>query len=116
MALKARSTTRLAFSRLVSVSLCLCAFAVVPYPQFAVLTYAAPAEAESPSQEDPESSKKQLVVCRSARRNLNHRRDSHLGRSHDTGDPLHQIASYAGHLPAIVGHQLANGLRAPLLN
>ena len=115
MALQVRSTTRLAFSRLVSVSICLCAFAVLPFPQFALLTCAAPAEAESPSHEDRENSEEELVVRSSARRNLNHRDRSLLIRSHDTRIPLHQIAAYAGYLPMIVGHQLANGLRAPLL-
>ena len=115
MARKARSTTRLTFSWLVSVSICLCVLVAVPSPQLAVLTGGAPAEAEPPRQEGSESSKEKLGVCPAARRNANHRCGSHLGRSHDTRDLLHQIASYAGRLPAIVGHQLANGLRAPLL-
>ena len=110
-----RSTTRLPLLRLVSVSICLFTFAVLPIPEIFVLTLVEATEAESPSQEDRERSEEELVVCPSARRNLNHRRHSDLRRSHETRDRLDQIASDAGHLPAIVGHQLANGLRAPLL-
>jgi hypothetical protein len=115
MALRVRSITRLAFSWLVSVSVCLCALTFIPLPQFAVLTWADSAEGKCPCQRDGESSEEELVVGSSARRRLNHRRHSDLSRPHETGNRLHQIASYAGRLPAIVGHQLANGLGAPLL-
>ncbi len=114
MALRARSTTRLAFSRLASVSICLCAFALLPLPEFVLVTCVEAAEAESPSQENRDSSEEELV-CSSARRRLNHRRHSDLSRSYETCDRLDQIASYAGRFPTIVGHQLANGLCAPLL-
>ncbi len=115
MTLKARSTTWLTFSRFVCVSICLCLFAVLPAPQLAVLTYAAPAEAEPPRHEGSESSKEELVVRPAARRNVNRRCGSHLSRSYDTCGLLRQVASYAGHFLAIVGHQLPNGFRAPLL-
>ncbi len=110
-----RSTTWLRLSRLVSVSICLFAFAVLPLPELIVLTLVEATEAESHSQEERESSEGKLVVCSSARRRLNYRRHSDLSRAHENGNQLHQIASYAGRLPAIVGHQLANGLGAPLL-
>ena len=112
MALRGQSTTRTAFSRFVSVSVCLCAFLVLPFPQLTVLTCGAPAETESSSQEERESAEEELVVCPAAGRNLNDRR--HIW-SHDNRDPLHQIAAYAAKLPVIVGHRLANGLCAPLL-
>ena len=115
MALRVRSTTRLPLSRLVSVSICLCAVAFLPLPQLAVLTWAESAERECPCQEGRESFEEELIVGSSACRRLNDRRHSDLSRPHETGDRLHQIASYAGRLPAMVGHQLANGLCAPLL-
>ena len=115
MALSLRSTTRLPLSGLVVVSICLCAVAVLPLPQLAVLTWVAPAEAECPCQEDRDSSEEEIVFCSSAHRRLNRLQHRDLSRIHETGGQLHQNTSYASHLPAIVGHQLANGLCAPLL-
>jgi len=115
MALRVRSTTRLPLSRLVSVLICLCAFAFLPLPQHAVLTWTESAEGKCPCQKDRESPEGELVVWSSARRHLNDRRHSDLSRPYETGDRLHQIASYAGRPLAMVGHQLANGLCAPLL-
>ncbi|NOY29883.1 MAG: hypothetical protein GXP28_06795 [Planctomycetes bacterium] len=115
MALNVRSTKRLLWSRLASVSLCLCAFVFLPLPQFAVLACAESAERECPCKESGESSEKELVVCSSARRHLSPFRHRVPSRPRPTGDRLHQVASCAGRLPTIVGHQLAYGLRAPLL-
>ena len=97
------------------VLICLCAFAVLPFPQLGVLIWAESAEGECTRQENRESSEETLVVWSSARRRLNNRHHSDHSRPHETGDRLHQIASHAGRLPVIVGHQLANGLGAPLL-
>jgi hypothetical protein len=115
MAPRGQSTTRVAFSRLVSVSICLCALAFLPLPQLGVLTWVELAERECPRQEGGESAEEELVVWNSARRRLNDQRCSALSRPHETTDRLHQIASHAGRLTAIVGHQLTNGLCAPLL-
>ncbi len=114
MALGIRSKRRLTFSRLVSVSICLCAFGFLPLPQLAVLTWVESAERECPCQKDGERSEQEVVPRLSARR-LDDRRHSDLSRPHETGDQFRQIASCTGRLPAIVGHQLANGLCAPLL-
>ena len=115
MALGVRSTTRLVFSRLVSVSVYFFAFAVLPLPQFVVLTCAEAAEGQCPREGEGENSEEELVFWSSARRRLNHRHRSDLRQSCETGHRLHRKASSAGHLPAIVGHQLAHGLGAPLL-
>ena len=115
MALRVQSTTRLTLSRLVSVSVCIWAFAFLPLPQLAVLTCVESAEGERSCQEDGESSEGERVVRSSAHRRLNDRRHSDPSRPHETDDQLHQIASNAGRQPAIVGHRLANGLCAPLL-
>ena len=112
MALRSRSTTRLPLLRLVLVLVLasLCAF--LPLPHLGVLTLAESDEAKCPCQEGRESSEEGPFVWPSPHRHLNYRC---LNRSHKTVDRLHQIASYSGHLSAIVGHQLANGFRAPLL-
>ena len=112
---RVRSITRLTFSRLVSVSVCLCAFALLPFPQLAVLTWAESVEGGCPFQADEKSFKEELVVWSSARRRLNHRRHVESAKLSETGDRLHPTAAYAHPNAVIVGHRLANGLRAPLL-
>jgi hypothetical protein len=114
MALRERSTTRLTSSRLVSVSICLCAFAFLPLPDLAMLTCAASVETECPCQGEGESSKEERVVCSSARRRLNDRCHSDRSWPDESGARLRHITPYAGRLPATIGHQLANGLCAPL--
>jgi hypothetical protein len=42
-------------------------------------------------------------------------RRGHTDLTQETRDGLHPVASHAGRPLAIVGHQLANDLRAPLL-
>lgn len=115
MALSIRLTIWLAFSRLVSVLVCLCAFTLLPLPQFGVLTSAESTERECPAQEDGENSEEELVVCSSACRRLNDRCQSYLGQHSEAGERFAQTPSNAYRLPAIVGHQLANGLCAPWL-
>lgn len=113
-ALGPRSTTRLPLLRLVSVAICIGAVAVFQLPHLAVSMWTS-TEAECLCQEDGERSKQKQVRLSSARYRLDNRLHSHLSRPHETGGRLHQVASYAGRVPAIVGHQLANGLGAPLL-
>ncbi len=115
MALRVQSTTRLTFSRLVTVSICLCAFAFLPLPQFVGLTGTESAEGKCPGQEERENSEEEQVDWSSARRRLNDRRHCDLSRSPETGDRLDHIAPIVGRALAMVGHQLANGLCAPLL-
>lgn len=116
MALRVRSTTWLAFSQLASVSICLCTVVFSPLHQHAVPACAGSAEERCPCQEeDTDPSERELTVSSSACRRSND--PHHSGRSwaHETGHRLHQIVSHVGRLPATIGHQLANGLRAPLL-
>ena len=116
MVFRVRSTTRLPLSRLVSVSICFCVFAFLPPSQLIVGAWAESSQGECPHQEDGKKSEGKLVDWSSARSSLKDRRQRDLKRPISTGNRLYQIAaSYAGGLPAIVGHQLANGLRAPLL-
>ena len=111
-----RSATRLHSTRLVAVLICLWAFVTLPIPQSTVPASAETSEAEYPCQEDREISEEELVVCSSARRRLNIRRHRVLGPRHESSDRFHQITSYAQRFPALVGHQLRNGICAPLLN
>ncbi len=111
MVLRRQSTMQFAFSRLVSVSVCLCVFSLLPNPQFSMVESGESHETERPYEED---GAEEAVVRSSARRRLNQLRHSELGTFHEIGDP-HRIASYTIRCSAIVGHQLANDLCAPLL-
>jgi hypothetical protein len=94
-------------------TVCLCAFVFLP-PDVVLQPGVRTVEEERPGQKEG-SSEKEQVVSTSAQRCLKGRRYSNLSRLHEIGGKLHQIDSNAGHLPRIVGHQFANGLRAPLL-
>jgi len=120
MGMGIQSTMRLAFSRLVSVTMCFCALAFLPLPQHAVLALVETSEAECPPvQEEGERSKEELVVRSPARRRSNNRVHCGINRSRKAyvcfQQSNSQSNSCAVRLPAIVGHQIANGLRAPLL-
>jgi len=110
-----RSAMRLAFSRLVSVTMCLCALAFLPHPQHAVLALVETSEAECPVQEEGKGSKEELVVRPPARRRSHDRVQCDVSRSRKTSGCFQKSNSRAVCLPAIVGHQIANGLSAPLL-
>jgi hypothetical protein len=95
---------------------CLCVFLALPLPQFFVLTNVQAVESECPCHEDKDTSEEELVVRSSVRRRLS--RSVGDTRVRRTFGPVgsHQTASsYMRQLPAIVGHQLAHGLCAPLL-
>jgi len=110
-----RMTNRLTIARYVSMSVCLCAFTFLPVPHLLGLSWVEAAEAESPCQKDREFSEKELAGDASARRQLNNRRHTSLDRPREVVDPWYGNAGSARRPRAIVGHQLANGLRAPLL-
>jgi hypothetical protein len=104
------------FSRLVSVSVCLCAFSFLAPPQLSMQARAESAEERSPCEEEGENSEEELVVGSSLRRGSKARRQSGgISRPYKSVDRLRRSASYVGCSPAIVGHQLANGVCAPLL-
>ena len=113
MALRVRPKW-LPLSQLASVSVCVCTFALLPFSQLASLTLVESAGAERHCHEDGGSSK-ELVVLSSVRRRLKDQSHRAPARLHEVSDRLHQTASNAGRIPAIVSHQLANGLCAPLL-
>ena len=115
MALRGRPTTRLIISRLASVSVGLCLFTFIPLPLLAGTTGVEAAEGECPFQKDRENPEEELAVWSSTCRRLNDWRNSGHRWPRETGDRLHQSDPGAGRPLAIVGHQLANGLCAPLL-
>jgi len=115
MALRVRSTTRLTFFRLVPVSICLCVFTMLPVPQFAALASAESTEVESPCKGDGEKSEKELGVWCSAHGRSKIRRHRGPGRPPEKTNRSQLATPTAERAPAIVGHHLANGLRAPLL-
>lgn len=112
--LRQRFAKRRVFSRILPVIVSLCAFAVLPFSQLVGMAGAESAEAKCPFEEDGESSEEELVVTSSTRRRLSHHRRS-ASLFHKISDQLHQTASYGSRPQAIIGHQLANGLRAPLV-
>lgn len=121
MALKGQLTIRSSASRLMSVIVCLCAFTCLQVPQLSALIWAESVEIECPMEEDGEGSQKEQVVSASARRRLS-KRFVHASwphgngiRAHRNSSLLRQTNSNGGRPQAIIGHQLANGLRAPLV-
>ena len=99
--------------RLLSVSVCLCAFTFLMPPQLAMARTES-AEKESPGEEDGENSKEELSIGSSeVRFRVGHRRFG-LGRLRETGCRLRRSNALVGCSFAIVGHALVNGLRAPL--
>ena len=103
---------RMPIARLLAVPICLCVLVVLPLPQFVVLGV----ESECPSHENEDASEEELVVGSSVRRRLRSVGNTRVRRIFGpVGRPHQKTSSYVRQLPAIVGHQLANGLCAPLL-
>ena len=115
MTLHVRPTTRMPLSRLITVSIYQCTFVALLLPQVAVLARPGATEAERPCQKNDERSENEQVVSASIHRRLKDRRHCNFIRQHGIGGKFAQVAWYDGRLPSIVGHQLSNGLRAPLL-
>jgi hypothetical protein len=114
MTFKVQSILVRLFSRIVSVSVCLCAFSIFLPAQFSTPEWSESAEEECPSEEDRENSEEELVVRLSERDRSRPRRCVRFCRAEETPERLRRYPSYATFFPAIVGHQLANGLCAPL--
>jgi hypothetical protein len=98
-----------------SVSIFLCAFIVLPLPHLAMLAASETAERDRSCQNEGESSEEEQAASSSLRFRIKDRRRCSFIRPHEIGRKLRQIVPFAGRFPAIVGHQLSNGLRAPLL-
>jgi hypothetical protein len=90
-------------------------FVALPLPRFVVLTHAQAVEPECPCHEGKDTSEEELVVASSVRRRFRSVGNTHVRRIFGPVGRPQKPSSYARQLPAIVGHQLANGLCAPLL-
>ena len=114
MAHKDNSTTLLRFSRFVSVLYILFAFVLFSFPQLSVGMTSITHGAESPIEKDENRSEEKLTETSLARgRAFNPR--MHVIRSLKFGKQSMQVCLCFDRQPVIVGHQLSNGLRAPLL-
>lgn len=107
-----RLTPELLVARLLTVSICLFSFAVLPLPQLFMLTGGQSIETECPCQEDGEKPEEELLGT-SVRQRLSVCKTS-ADRRVAGADNFHNKPSKA-HFPAIVGHRLANGNFAPLV-
>ena len=110
-----RPTHAMLVARLLAVPICLCMFPALPLLQFVVLTGAHGAESERPCHEDEDTSEEELVARSSVRRRLRSVGSTRVRRIFGTVGRPQKTSSYARQHPAIVGHQLADGLCAPLL-
>ena len=100
--------------RLFRYIVCLCALFILP-SHVALQGRAETTEEERPCQKEGEGTDTKQVVSNSGHRRLKHRRHGNVIRPIQIRDKLQRINSHAGRQSAIVGHQLGNGLRPPLL-
>ncbi len=116
MSLENFLTTRSSYASLIAVWLCLCAFLLFTVPRTTLSFAGEIAENEIPSQEDEET---ELEVLPSLRQRLTRRQQLPFESSATFGNHLNcQNCSFGPPVRfprAIIGHQLANGLCAPLL-
>ena len=108
-------TPKLHVSRFFTVSIYLCALTFLPVPQVATLARTESAEAESPCKEDGKRSEKELSDWCSAHGRSNDQRHRGPSRPPEKNNRRQRITRIVGRVPAIIGHQLANGLCAPML-
>ncbi len=113
---KGRLTMPQVSSQLAYALICLCAVGFLAAPSMTVNACCVGfAEGECPCEENGEGAENEVIGCSLARHRLSEQRHRAHRQPHDTGDRPERIASGTTHLPATVGHQLANGVRAPLL-
>jgi hypothetical protein len=108
VAIKEQSKKRFLLSRLVTVTIGLCALSIVPIPQSSVLERAESTETECLCEEE------RAEARMSARRRLKRLQYHERMTFFEIGN-LRQVAISASRSSAIIGHRLANGLCAPLL-
>ena len=115
MAFHERLTTSVMFSRLVTVSVFLCAFAVLPLPHLICMECEGACETECPFEEDGESSEEELAAPMSMRQRLSSRLLEAIPFLQLKNIAGRHVSPKDGRLHAVIGHQLANGLCAPLV-
>jgi hypothetical protein len=115
MTLRVRLTRRLFWSRLVSVPICLCVFAFLPFHDLAALSCAEVSEGGSPCHDHEECNDREQTDWSRSRRRLNDLPEDSRKPPPKCGARQKQLSRHAVPFQATIGHQLANGLRAPLL-
>ena len=98
-----------------SVIVCLCAFSQIIPPQVTTLVLSGSMESEGPAEEDGETADREFVVASSRRRRCEEHRGHKLLSRASNADHIYRSVSYAASPCVRTGHQLANGLAAPLL-
>ena len=98
-----------------SVIVCLCTFSLMMPPQVATLVSSVSTEAECPSKEDGETTEKELVVASTRRRRCEDHRGHNSLFLASKANHIYRAVSYVRPACVKTGHQLANGLAAPLL-
>ncbi len=114
MARNQQSTIRLRYSRFATVFACLCVIAVMPFPQLDHMSCTELSHAKIPLEQDGKCCEEQLIVVTTLRHCIHCLRCDARG-SHEPDAPARLAVSFTCAPQAIVGHFLANGLRAPLV-
>ena len=108
-------TTRKSLTELITIWVCVCAFSLFSAPQFVVSSWAQLAQESAPVQEDSEDCKEEREVLSLARHRVKNRRHTFICRLQKLNKRPPQVSSFVRDYQAIIGHQFANGLCAPLL-
>lgn len=98
-----------------SVIVCLCEFSLLMPPQLATLVLSGLSESKGPAEEGGETTERELVVAASRRRRCEDHRGHNLLSRASNADHIYRPVSYVACLCVRTGHQLANGVAAPLL-
>ena len=107
--------TRKPLAKLMTIWVCIGAFSLFCSPQISVVSWVQNSQQQAPTQEDNEDSEEAREVISSARHRENKRRDTIVCRlKNPSKRPVPARIVTSAEL-AIIGHQLANGLCAPLL-
>ncbi len=106
---------RLSLSGILVIWISVSAFSLSTLPPVVVLSWIELVETECPAQEDGEETEEKLETFSSTRHRVNNRRRVILYRILDRCSGSAQTTFSFPHYPTIIGHQLTNGLCAPLL-
>ena len=98
-----------------SVVVCLCTFSLTMPPQAGTLVSSGPTESEYPAKEDGETTERELVDTSSRRRRCEDHQGHNLLLRASKTDHIYRAVSYVAPPYVRTGHQLPNGLAAPLL-
>jgi hypothetical protein len=101
--------------RLAVVPVCLCVLMFSPTDHLAMQSWAESPGEECPGHHDGDHREVELTACSSSQHRLRNWSRHQFSRRREARNRHDRVASSAVDRRAIVGHQLANGLCAPLL-